>query len=90
MSRRTEPTPIGPWYLQESVYEKKLQRALRPDGAGGWLAGTDPWWECSVCALKFDVSEFFACIGCLAFYAHRERERWMRYELESADLKTTH
>ena len=84
MSRRSEAAPIGPWWARPSHYELRLIAALRKTEDGRWAVGTDAWAACSTCGLLRDTGEFAGCIGCLAYHAQRERERWARYALEDA------
>ena len=84
MSRRSAPALIGPWWTRPSFHERQLLASLRPGvEPGTWLWGTHPAWTCSRgCSLIYDPTETGACPGCLAYYGHRERERWAAIALD--------
>jgi hypothetical protein len=88
MSRRSEPTPIGPLWARETAAERRLTATIRPLD-GWWACGATPNYRCDRCEMLYDLSEFGACPGCRAYYAFKDRERWAQIAVEQSN-DTTH
>ena len=73
MSRRTEPQPIGSWWLTPSPAELRFKARLWQYESDKWGVGCEPSYQCRRCPCIYDPREFDQCPSCAAAEAHWRR-----------------